>query len=1030
MPEVENLYSQGKLPEMMCHWYEIRKQYPEEDHIIAYRMGDFYEMFYDDAKKVSKLLGLTLTQRGKGETAHPLAGIPHRATQHFKSLIMQGITVVVVEQLEDPKLATGKIVKRGVVKILSPGTVIDEDLLDSHRSNFLCAIYKDKKLSFGIALVELSSAEFYCREFTVKLDKEPLEMLLSFISNYKPVECLLPVDLFKDVDFIEALKQASNMIFKQIPAFPYSYQNAFSLLCKQFKAQNLDGFGLKDKECAVSAAGAILFFLQETQKTTIDNITRIKYVYEKEFMIIDANTQRNLELVSNMSNGGSFGSLLSIIDRTQTPMGSRKLKTLIVQPLTDINQLKARLDAVEWLFNNPFERNELRTLLSAVGDLNRIISRINFVTSANARDLVHLKNALMVVPKIQALLKGSDNPLLKFYGNTIQPVDDLVHLIQRAIVDSPPISVMEGEIIKPGYNQKVDEYREIIKNGNTWFDQYEESLKNQFQIKTGLKIQFNQVLGYFIQVTNNIHKQIENIIPDDWETKQTVSNGVRFTTKTLKEMEVKILEADSSIKDLEYSIFQQIRKETAKYTEIIKTNAETLSMVDILTSFAEVSFQLNYHKPEVDEGNEIIIINGRHPVIEIINKSEPFVPNSLTLNNTDHQVLIITGPNWSGKSTYLRQNALIVLMAQLGCFVPADEAKIGIVDRIFTRIGASDDLTRGQSTFLMEMNETANILNYASEKSLVIVDELGRGTSTTDGLAIARAVLEKLHDKGIKTLFSTHFHELVELKLPRVSNYHFKILEQGHKLIFLREITKGGTDKSYGIHVALMAGLAKDVIDKAFQYVNLYSGEQIYCINESENTSKKEQKESEPKGKESKAAFEKSEQKSKESKAAFEESELELEDEYDHVEITQLQQKLSQTRHEMKRMEDSILKLKHEIEEYEKQKAEEKQAVENLIVQKQKTLQELKNLDESIAMLNKEKEKLKMTQETVSKPKPEKPASKTIQSFLVVPDTPKNKEGTPLLYEDIVNELKSLDLNLLTPLDAFMVLNTLKKKIK
>ena len=978
MAEVEKMYNQGKLPEMMCHWYEIRKQYPEEDHIIAYRMGDFYEMFYEDAKKVSKLLGLTLTQRGKGETAHPLAGIPHRATQHFKSLIMQGITVVVVEQLEDPKLATGKIVKRGVVKVLSPGTVIDEDLLDSNKSNYLCAIYKDKKGSYGLALVEVSSSEFYCREFTIKTEKDPLTQLLSFISNYRPVECLLPVELFKDLDFIDNLKQASNMIFKQIPAYPFSYENAYSLLCKQFKAQNLDGFGLKDKECAISAAGAILHFLFETQKTTIDNITNIKYIYEKEFMILDGNTQKNLELVNNMANGGSYGTLLSIIDRTLTPMGTRKLKTMIVQPLTDLGQINARLNAVEWLFNNPFSKNELRTLLSSVGDLNRIISRINFATSANARDLVHLKNALAVIPKIQQILKDMNDPLLNSYGNTIQPVDELYYLINKAIVDSPPISVMEGEIIKPGYDVKVDEYRDIINKGKSWFDQYEETLKNMLKIKTGLKIQFNQVLGYFIQITNTVHKQIESLIPSDWETKQTVSNGVRFTTKTLKEMEVKILEADTSIKDLEYSLFQNVRKEAARYSEIIKTDAEILAMVDIIASFAEVSFQLNYHKPLLNDNGEITIINSRHPVIEVINKSEPFVPNNLVMNNSEHQVLIITGPNWSGKSTYLRQNALIVLMAQLGCFVPADEATIGIVDRIFTRIGASDDLTRGQSTFLMEMNETANIINYATQKSLVIVDELGRGTSTTDGLAISQAVLENLHDRGIKTLFSTHFHELVELKLPRVSNYHFKILEQGHKLIFLRELTKGGTDKSYGIHVALMAGISKEIIDRAFNLVNIYSGEQKYCLNQSTPP--------------------------------------------ENIDLFQKEQ--------TKNIDDSgrLATLKQEITALENQKMAEQEIIKKILEEKEKLAQEVKLMQETLSNLKSQAQKIKSAAETPSKGKTEKP-QKTIQSYLFVPEISKSSNNNASELQNLLNELKAQDVNSMTPIEALMFLENLKKKI-
>lgn len=1000
IPEVEALAAEGKLSDMMTHWYEIRKQYPLEDHIIAYRLGDFYEMFYDDAKKASKLLGLTLTSRGKNETCAPLAGIPYKATQHFKSLLMQGITVVVVEQLEDPKLAVGRVVKRGVVKILSPGTVISEDLLDSNKNNFLCAIYKDKKDSFGFALVELSNSEFYCREFTTKNDKRPLDMLTTFVSNYKPVECILPIELYKDPEFLETLRQASDMIFKQVPAYPFTYENAYSLLCKQFNSKNLDGFGLKDKPCAVSAAGAIMYFLNETQKTEIANITSIKYLFEKDTMIIDGITQKNLELISNLSNGGSFGSLLSIIDRTLTPMGSRKLKTMILQPLTSVEQIDARLNAVEALFNDPFTRNELRTMLSSVGDVIRTISRINFVGTANARDLVSLKNALAVIPKIQDLLKNMDDPLLKSFGDSIISVDNVYYLIQNSIVDNPPVTIVDGGIIKEGYNPKVDEYRKIIENGNTLFQQYEESLKEQIKVKAGLRIDFNNVLGYFIQVTNGVYKQIENNIPEDWELLSQVAAGMRYSTKTLKEMEVKILEAETSIKELEYTIFHQIRKEVARFSESIKNNADIIGLVDIIANFAEVSFQLNYHRPVINDGNQISIVNGRHPVIEVINKSEPFVPNSLLMDDSDHQVLIITGPNWSGKSTYLRQNALIVLMTQLGCFVPADEANIGIVDRIFTRIGASDDLTRGQSTFLMEMNETANILNYANNKSLVIIDELGRGTSTTDGLAIAQATLEKLHDNGVKTLFSTHFHELIELQLPRVSNYHFKILEDGNKLIFLREITSGGTDKSYGIHVALMAGVPQDVIDRSVALVNQNTGSEIYNIsNNKENGSAAENT----------INGKKTTSKKQNGTIAKE----------------------NDAKTELKQIQSSIIALKKELTGLEVKKNEEQRIIKQIKSKKEEMESEIASLSQNIQDLKEELGNVKQTQSNKrsEKSKQERNTGKTIQSYLFIPDTKKTGE----LSEDdqkIFKELKDADINSMTPLDALNFLSDLKKRLK
>lgn len=811
MNDPEELEKSGNLPEAMSHWYSIRKEYPA-DFLIAYRMGDFYEFFYDDAVRVSKLLGLTLTQRGSGATRHPLAGIPHRATQHFKSLVKLGQTLIIVEQLEDPKTVKGRIVRRGVIKILSPGTVVDDNLLDSKKANYICSIYREKGC-YGFALAELSSGEFFVSEF---LGKDAAQLLDAYLTRYSPVECVLPQDLNADIAFTTEIKDMIKVIVKEHSQFQFLTQNARETLCKHFNIHNLASFGIEDKKYAISAAGGLLSFLLETQKEALSNLTKINCLHNNDYMFLDVNTQRNLELLWNTSDGSEYGTLFSVIDDTQTPMGTRLLKSWLVQPLLDKGQIEQRLDMVQFFFTHGEIRKELRELLNHIGDLSRLITRINYSSTANARDLLNIKSGLQICREIKAILNKCDEPRLKALNTEISDFSEIIGLIDRAIHETPPPTITEGGIIKDGYNAEIDDLRNIINHGKDWVLSFEEKEKKRLGIGAGLKVQFNRVLGYFIQITENAMQDIK--LPPEYIQRQTLKGGIRFDTTELKSMETKILSADDNIKDLEYKAFQEVRTQVQKVTLPMQRNAEIIAILDIISNFAEIAQNYNYCRPKLATHQQITIKQGRHPVVERLLKKEPFVPNDTFMNTGSDQILIITGPNWSGKSTYLRQVALIVLLAQIGAFIPASEAEIGIVDRVFTRIGASDDLARGQSTFMMEMNETAQILHYATDRSLVIIDELGRGTGTADGQSISQAVIEYLHDAGIKTLFSTHFHQLINLKMPRIHNYHFKIIEtpETRKLIFLRQLVDGGTDKSYGIHVALMAGLPQRAVDRAF----------------------------------------------------------------------------------------------------------------------------------------------------------------------------------------------------------------------
>lgn len=811
----KELYETGKMPSMMQHWYSIRQQYPE-DFLIAYRMGDFYEFFFEDAINVSKLLGLTLTKRGSGISRHPLAGIPHKATQHFKALVNQGKTVVIVEQLENPSEAKkdNRIVKRGVVRVLSPGTVIDDELLDSKSANFVASIYREKK-NYGIAFLDVSSGQFFTIEY---YGIKNFRQLWSSLARFDPVECVLPQELLADPQFMSELRENFDIILKEQPQYQFLYQNAYKNLIEHFKVKNLNGFDLEGKEQAICAAGGILSFVKESQKQEgIENIREIKYIHDEDYMFLDVTTQQNLELIHNMRDGGDYGTLFDILDETNTPMGTRLLKEWIMQPLIKKENIENRLEIVDYFRKNIEKRQGLQEIFRQMGDIERLISRINYSSTVNARNLLQLQEGLRMIHETANLLKTESHELINEITGNLKDFREIIELIERSIHKNPPITITEGNIIKDGYNDLVDEYRDILKNGKNWILKFEEEEKEALQVKTGLKIGYNRVLGYYIQITNHALSELGTNLPEEYIQRQSLKNAVRYETPRLKDMETKILSAETNLMDLEYNLFQEIREKILRYTLEIQENAELIAQLDVLGAFAEIAHNFNYTRPKVENHDKIIIKQGRHPVVEQLNE-ERFVPNDLYMNREEEQILIITGPNWSGKSTYLRQTALIVLMAQIGSFVPANSAEIGIIDRIFTRVGASDDLTRGQSTFMLEMNEMAQILNYTTSKSLIIIDELGRGTGTLDGESIAQAVIEYLHDLGVKTLFSTHFHQLTEIQLPRIHNYHFKIIEkpESRKLIFLRQLTDGGTDKSYGIHVGMMAGLPKKVTDRAF----------------------------------------------------------------------------------------------------------------------------------------------------------------------------------------------------------------------
>ena len=803
-----------KLTPMMKHWWSIKKKYPE--HLLAYRMGDFFEFFYDDAERISKLIGITLTKRKIGNDSYPLAGVPHHAvTNHFTNLINQGQTIVIVDQLEDPATVKGRIVKRGVTRILSPGTVIDGNMLKSNDNNYIASLVKEKG-GFGIAFADISTGEFLTTEFSSK-DNDPLEKLLSIFSQYDPVELIIPSELKRDERLFLHITDLTKAIIKTYDDYVFNIEESYTLITRHFKISNLEGFGLEGSKLAIQSAGGLLAFLKETQRDIIPNIFKINLLHESNNLHLDYITQRNLELVTSLWERGKDSTLFSVFNQTHTPMGARLLKKIILQPLLNREEITRRLNIVQKFKDDIFLRSDLREELSYIGDLERFINRVNYTTRTNARDLINIKNSLENIPKIRILLEKAEIPEISQFLAIINDFKETRSLIEATIKEDSPITVKEGNIIKDGFNAKLDDLRDILNNGMTYILRYEEEQKRRWNLTSGLKVGHNNIMGYYIQITNRALDLISKI-PEDYNERATLKNAKRFTTEKLKELEEKIIAAEEKNNDLEYEIFCNIRDTVVKETRKILETTKNIAIIDVLTCFAEIAEKYDYCRPKITEDDKIIIKQGRHPVVEHINISDKFIPNDCYLDTENEHLLIITGPNMAGKSTFLRQIALICIIAQMGSFVPAKSASIGIIDHIFTRIGASDDLARKLSTFMIEMTETAKILNYATPKSLIIIDELGRGTSTSDGQSIAMATLEKLHELKIKTLFSTHYHQLTEIDLPGVKNYHLDIIENSDGSInFVRKLKIGSTDKSYGIHVAKLAGIPDDVIIRAFE---------------------------------------------------------------------------------------------------------------------------------------------------------------------------------------------------------------------
>ena len=792
-----------KLTPMMRQYRDVKAGVPK-DALLLFRMGDFYEMFFEDAVLGSKLLEITLTKRA----GVAMCGIPYHAIDNYlPKIIEEGVKVAIAEQVEDPKFATG-IVKREVTRIITPGTIVDAAVLHPTQSNYLAAVTKSKE-RYGIAWLDISTGEFQISELN---SKDEIENELCRL-NVK--ECIISESLEKEWNEISGKPLlCTNITWTSVDDWTFDYKTAEDFLKQSFNVGSLDGFGCRGYNLAVSAAGAALYYTSENLKNDINYINSLKTYHTEDYMVLDAATRRNLEIVEGSGGNRKDPTLLSVMDKTCTPMGGRMLREWLLRPLFNRTSIMERLDAVDDFKYEPLSLAEFREMLSVVRDLERIGARLN-IGNANGRDLIALLNSLDIIPSLKMLLSEYSNVLAKRLNEQILCFPELTTLIKEAIIEEAPITITEGGIIKDGFNEDLDVLRKASKEGKSWIA----ALQAQEQENTGvksLKIKFNKVFGYYIELT----KSNLGSIPENYTRKQTLVNAERFITPELKEVESKVLGADDKAKALEYVLFQKIREEVIKYTDKLKSTASALAASDALASLAEVARLNNYHRPSITENSIVNIKGGRHPVLDVTMTEERFVPNDTILDSKDNKVIIITGPNMAGKSTYIRQVALLVLMAQTGSFIPVDEAEIGITDRIFTRVGASDDLSRGQSTFMVEMVETANILSHATDKSLVIMDEIGRGTSTFDGLSIAWAVAEYLHNTPgaqAKTLFATHYHELTELALTckGVKNYNVAVKEYGDDVIFLRQIIPGAADKSYGIYVAKLAGLPSTVIGRA-----------------------------------------------------------------------------------------------------------------------------------------------------------------------------------------------------------------------
>lgn len=795
---------------MMQHYLKTKEEY--KDCILFYRLGDFYEMFFDDALVVSKELELTLTGKDCGQAERaPMCGIPfHAAETYLNRLVANGHKVAICEQVEDPKQAKG-IVKREVIRIVTPGTNLNTQALDETKNNYLMSIvYLGEKI--GVSIADFSTGDYFVTELSSGSE------LIDEINKFVPSEIITNEYFSMSGIDLTAVNDKLGITMSTLDSWYFDEDTCIKKLLTHFKVGVLDGLGLKDYTSGTIAAGALLLYLYEMQKGSVDHITSIVPYTTGKYMLIDSSSRRNLELVETMREKQKKGSLLWVLDKTKTAMGARALRSMIEQPLINKEDILKRQAGIEECNNRAIDREEIREYLNPVYDLERIMTKIS-CKSANPRDLIAFRNSLEMLPHIKKLIGTMESDLFAECFANLDDLADIYSLISSAIVEEPPITIREAGIIKEGFSKEADELRRAKTEGKEWLAQLEAREKEATGIKN-LKVKYNKVFGYYLEVTNSF----KDLVPADWVRKQTLTNAERYTTDELKKLEDVILGAEDKLCSLEYDLFNEVRDSIAAEVRRIKSTARAIAEIDVYTALSVVAQQYNYVKPAINEKGIIDIKNGRHPVVEKMIRNDMFVANNTYLDNAKNRISIITGPNMAGKSTYMRQTALIVLMSQIGSFVPAQEANIGIVDRIFTRVGASDDLASGQSTFMVEMTEVANILRNATPKSLLILDEIGRGTSTFDGLSIAWAVVEYIANTkllGAKTLFATHYHELTELEgtLDGVNNYCIAVKENGDDIVFLRKIIKGGADKSYGIQVAKLAGVPDTVIERAKELV-------------------------------------------------------------------------------------------------------------------------------------------------------------------------------------------------------------------
>lgn len=808
----------AELTPMMKQYMETKSQY--QDCILFYRLGDFYEMFFDDALTASRELEITLTGKNCGqEERAPMCGVPYHAVESYlNKLVSKGYKVAICEQVEDPKTAKG-IVKREVVRIVTPGTNLDTQALDESKNNYImCIVYIADR--YGVSVADITTGDYFVTEI------ENSAKLMDEIYRFSPSEIICNEAFYMSGMDLDGMKDRLGITIYSLDAWYFDDAVCRQKLLDHFKVSSFAGLGLADYDCGVISAGALLQYLLETQKNDLSNLTHIIPYASGKYMMLDSSTRRNLELCETLREKQKRGSLLWVLDKTKTAMGARTLRKYVEQPLIDKKEIEKRLDAVQELKDQAISREELREYLSPVYDLERLIMKITY-GSANPRDLTAFRTSLEMLPPIRYILQDMQCGLLQSITEDLDPLEDLCTLIASAIREEPPIAMKEGNIIRDGYNEEVDKLRRAKSDGKDWLAKLEDEEKEKTGIKN-LRIKYNKVFGYYLEVTNSY----KDLVPEYYTRKQTLANAERYITPELKELEDMILGAEDKLYALEYELYTEVRETVAAEVERIQQTAKAVAALDVFTSLALVAERNNYVRPKINEKGVIDIKDGRHPVVERMIPNDMFIANDTYLDDKKHRISIITGPNMAGKSTYMRQTALIALMAQVGSFVPAKSANIGISDRIFTRVGASDDLASGQSTFMVEMTEVANILRNATSKSLLILDEIGRGTSTFDGLSIAWAVVEYISDSrllGAKTLFATHYHELTELegKIENVNNYCIAVKEKGDDIVFLRKIVKGGADKSYGIQVAKLAGVPDLVINRAKEIVEELSEEDI-----------------------------------------------------------------------------------------------------------------------------------------------------------------------------------------------------------